>query len=81
MNHLPTGVSGEPDVVYEKYVAAGLEFLLGSRVIRYGSQRRYDPLPDGLMLPRSEGIVFPYDTKAASPAFTLGRDDIRRFGD
>jgi len=81
-NRLPSGVTdGTAEEHYEVYVGAGLEFLLGSRVIRYGAQRRFEAVPDGLMLPHGERAAFLYDAKAYAPSFGIVRDDLRRFAD
>ena len=72
---------GAVDRLYELYVGAGLEFLLGSRVIRYGSERLFEPVPDGVALPIGDRVAFLYDGKSAAPSFEITRDDIRRFGD
>lgn len=81
-NRRPTELpDGAVDRLYETYVGAGLEFLLGSRVIRYGSERLFQPVPDGVALPLGDRIALLYDAKAADPAFEVSRDDIRRFGD
>jgi hypothetical protein len=77
----PDLAEGAVDRLYEAYVGASLEFLLGSRVIRYGSERLFEPVPDGVLLPSTDRVAILYDAKAADPAFTVSRDDVRRFGD
>ena len=77
----PEFTDGTAEEKYEVYVGAGLEFLLGSRVIRYGAQRRFEAVPDGLMLPHGERAAFLYDAKAYDPSFGIERDDLRRFAD
>jgi hypothetical protein len=74
-------VDGEIDDLYESHVHAGLEFLVGSRVVRYGRKRAFVPVADGLVIPIREDGVFLYDAKSASNGFEVERDDIRRFAD
>jgi hypothetical protein len=82
LNRRPPEITdGAVDRLYESYVGAGLEFLLGSRVIRYGSERLFAPLPDGVALPFGDRVAFLYDAKAADPSFEIDRDDVRRFAD
>ncbi len=40
-NRLPTGMFGEPEDLFEKYVKMALEFILGGPVIPYGQERQF----------------------------------------
>jgi hypothetical protein len=46
------GFTGSPDDLLEEYVKEGLQFLLESRGYRYGQNRLFESLPDGLVLAR-----------------------------
>jgi len=76
-NRLPNSMSGRADTLFEVYVEAGLQFLLGRRVIRYGQSRSGEALPDGVVVREGRHIL--YDAKAASGGFALSRDVIRQF--
>lgn len=78
-NELPADLQGSPNDLFEIYVQQALEFLLQERVIRYGQERRFERLPDGLMA--SHNFVFLYDCKAAKDGYTFTRDSIRQFSD
>jgi hypothetical protein len=79
-NILPVGLQGVPDDLFEAYVHAGLQFLLRGRVIRYGQDRRFEALPDGLILTSSAPLML-YDCKAADPKYEFSRTAIRQFAD
>jgi hypothetical protein len=71
---------GDPSTVYEGYVHAGLRFLLGTRVLRYGQDRRFEAVPDGFgSLPAGQPFI--YDAKAAGSGYDVDRDTIRQFAD
>jgi hypothetical protein len=79
-NKLPEGLAGKPDDLFEGYVHAGLQFLLRGRVIRYGQERRFEAVPDGLMLSTKAPLML-YDCKAAGTQYELSRSAIRQFAD
>lgn len=79
-NSLPTGLVGKPDDLFEMYVQAGLEFLLQDRVIRYGQERRFKVVPDGLVLGRNSLLLL-YDCKAYSGGYPIKRESLRQFAD
>jgi hypothetical protein len=79
-NTLPTGMNGTPDDLFEAYVHAGFQFLLRGRVIRYGQNRRFEAVPDGLVLSKNAPLML-YDTKAAKEPFKITRTSIRQFAD
>lgn len=77
-NKLPKGLTGRPDDLLEAYVADCLQFLLECPVRRFGHERRFERLPDGIALGRSNLNVC-FDTKAYGEQFHPQADDIRRF--
>jgi hypothetical protein len=79
-NRLPRGLSGKPDDLFEEYVHAGLQFLFRGRVVRYGQERRGEPVPDGVVL--AEGApLFLYDAKAAGDGYKMSMEAVRQFSD
>jgi hypothetical protein len=79
-NRLPVGLVGRPDDLFEEYVHAGLEFVLHDRVVRYGQERRGEPVPDGFVSGR-RSLLMLYDAKAANDGYQVTRDTIRQFAD
>lgn len=79
-NELPPGLSGKADGLFEIYVHAGLEFLLQEKVVRYGQDRLFETVPDGLVLGR-RSILLLYDCKAAQDGYDIKRETIRQFAD
>jgi len=79
-NQLPAGLHGSADDLFEAYVHAGLQFLLRGRVLRYGQDRRFEAVPDGLVLSRSAPLML-YDAKASDPRYEFDRTAIRQFAD
>jgi hypothetical protein len=77
-NRLPRSFSGKPDDLLEIYCEECLEFLLECPVRRYGQERRFEPLPDGLALGRNRFNLY-FDAKAYGSEFHPTADDIRRF--
>lgn len=77
-NRLPPSFSGKPDDLLEAYSEECLEFLLECPVRRYGQERRFEPLPDGLALGRGKYNLY-FDAKAYGQEFHPSADDIRRF--
>lgn len=78
-NRLPAGLKGKPDDLLEAYSADALQFLLECPVRRFGQERRFEPLPDGLVLGRDQ-LNIHIDAKAYEAEFHPSADDIRRFG-
>src|SRR5690606_27184609 len=75
-NNLPSGLVGRPDDLFEGHVRSGLEFLLGSPVIRYGQERRFESRPDGVAV----GTFFClFDAKAYSKGYPIERESMRQF--
>jgi hypothetical protein len=79
-NHLPNGLKGTPDDLFEAYVHAGLQFLLRGRVLRFGQERRFEALPDGMVINSAAPIIL-YDCKAAASGYEITKDTIRQFTD
>lgn len=77
-NALPEGVDGKPDDIFEDYVKECLQFLVNAPAWRYGQERRFEKLPDGLILGR-DGFLLLFDAKAYAGGFPVSADDIRRF--
>jgi hypothetical protein len=77
-NRLPPGFVGKPDDLLEAYSQECLQFLLECPVRRYGQERLFEPLPDGLALGRNRYNVY-FDAKAYGQEFHPSADDIRRF--
>jgi hypothetical protein len=59
----------------------GLQFLLTSRIVRYGQERRGEVVPDGAGFLGASAPAFLYDAKAYSDGYEVGRDSIRQFAD
>lgn len=80
-NRLPEELRGRPDNLFEEYVLAGLQFAVGNRVIRYGQDRRFERVPDGIAWAGDPPSFFIYDAKAAGNGFVVDVDAVRQFGD
>ena len=79
-NALPVGLTGASDNLFEEYVHAGLQFLFHERVHRYGQERRFEALPDGLV-PGKHAPLMLYDAKAAGDGYDVTSTTIRQFSD
>jgi len=77
-NRMPDGFIGTADDLLEDYTKDCLQFLLECPVRRYGQERRFEKLPDGLSLGRDSFNLF-FDAKAYHEVFHPSADDIRRF--
>jgi len=75
-NRLPDGISGRPDDLFEEYVRAGLQFITGRRVVRYGQSRRGESVPDGYMSLGDCYIL--YDAKAAGGGYEVDAATVRQ---
>lgn len=76
-NELPDGLSGKPDDLLEIYFKEIMQFLLLSPAKRYGGDRRFESLPDGIII--GKDLVIQFDTKAYTNGFDFKSDDIERF--
>jgi hypothetical protein len=79
-NTLPSGLSGAADTLFEEYVHAGLQFLFHERVHRYGQERSFEALPDGLVAGKRAPLML-YDAKAAVDGYDVTATTIRQFAD
>ncbi len=77
-NRLPEGLNGEPDDLFEEYVRSALEFVIGSRIVRYGQKRRFEARPDGI-IPPHRGFYALYDAKAYGEGYKVTLDTVRQF--
>ena len=77
-NRLPDGLVGKPDDLLEIYAKESLQFLLSSPARRFGKDRLFESLPDGVVLGKGQ-IIIQYDSKAYSEGFSFSSDDIERF--
>jgi hypothetical protein len=80
-NELPPGLTGTPNTLFEEYVLAGLQFMVGNRVIRYGQNRLFERVPDGVGFAGDPPSFFAYDAKAAEHGYVLDIDALRQFGE
>lgn len=78
-NKLPVGLTGKADELFEEYVYVGLQFLLQNRVIRYGQERLFEKLPDGIAFGGS--VLLLYDCKAAHKGYEISSNSMRQFAD
>jgi len=77
-NKLPLGLAGEPDDLHEIYIAECLQFIMSSPTKRYGIDRLFESLPDGVVLGKDKYMIL-LDSKAYSNGFDFSSDDIKRF--
>ena len=77
---LPKGTIGKPDDLFEESIKQALQFAFGSRVIRYGQERRFENVPDGVSFPKQDLTVM-YDAKAYNKGYSFSKDSIRAFSE
>lgn len=77
-NKLPNGLAGKPDDLLELYVKECLQFIMMSPARRYGSDRLFESLPDGIVICK-DGFMTLHDAKAYENGFNFSADDIKRF--
>jgi hypothetical protein len=77
-NTLPGSLQGRADDLFEAYVRIALEFMLGTRVVRYGQNRRFGARPDGIVLPFRNFSAL-YDAKAYREGYEVTAETIRQF--
>ncbi len=78
-NELPRGLSGYPNELFEEYVGAALQFMTGRLIIRYGKDRRFESVPDGIAISCRKYVL--YDTKASKAGFKFEQETLRQFAD
>jgi hypothetical protein len=79
-NRLPENLDGRPDELFESYVWAGLGFLFQGRVQRYGQERRFEAVSDGVVRAGTTPWML-YDCKAAGQGYKLTQTSVRQFAD
>lgn len=79
-NRSPRGVEGKAEDLWEESTKCCLQYLLMEPARRWGNERRFESLPDGVAFGKS-GLVLLYDTKAYSKGYEVTADDIRRYAD
>ena len=67
-NKLPTGLTGEPEDLLELYASECLQYIFESPTRRYGSDRLFEKLPDGIVLCKGRFIIL-FDAKAYKDGF------------
>lgn len=77
-NILPKGLEGKPDDLLEIYSKECFQFLFKTAVRRYGKDRSFESLPDGIVL-GNDSTAFLFDSKAYKDGFEFKSDDINRF--
>lgn len=77
-NKLPLGLTGKPDDLHEIYISECLQFIMSSPTKRYGIDRLFESLPDGVVLGKDKYMIL-LDSKAYSKGFDFSADDIKRF--
>jgi len=78
LNKLPTVLQGEAFDLHELYVKECFQFILQSPTRRYGKERLFESIPDGIVICKN-GMMILYDSKAYSKGFDFSADDIKRF--
>jgi hypothetical protein len=56
-NKLPNGLEGEPEDLLEIYIKECLQFIFESPTRRYGKDRLFESLPDGVVIGKNRTIV------------------------
>ena len=77
-NQLPIMLQGDPFDLHELYIKECLQFVLLSPTRRYGKDRLFESLPDGIVVCKN-GTMILYDSKAYKDGFDFTADDIKRF--
>ena len=78
LNLLSEGLEGAPNDLLEIYSKECLQYLFKSPARRYGKDRSFERLPDGVLLVKNSS-AFLFDSKAYSNGFEFTSDDINRF--
>jgi hypothetical protein len=80
INQLPDGLIGTANEQFEDYVYAALQFVLPARVVRYGQERRFEKVPDGIAFGQDQPFIL-YDAKAYARGYPVKPDSVRQFAD
>jgi hypothetical protein len=75
-NRIPAGLLGKADDLLEDFTKQSLQFVTGRRSRRYGKERLFERVPDGIVF---EDLAILIDSKAYSAGFKIEADDIKRF--
>lgn len=78
LNKLPVVLQGDAFDLHELYVKECFQFILQSPTRRYGKERLFESIPDGIVICKN-GMMILYDSKAYSNGFDFTADDIKRF--
>lgn len=78
LNKLPTALQGDAFDLHELYVKECFQFILQSPTRRFGKDRLFESIPDGVVICKN-GMMILFDSKAYSNGFNLTADDIKRF--
>lgn len=76
-NKVPQGLEGKADDLLEEYVKDCLQFILSGKGRRYGKDRSFESLPDGVIL--GNGLTLLFDGKAYKDGYAPTADDLKRF--
>jgi hypothetical protein len=74
-NKLPNDIFGDPEDLHEIYVSESLQFALESPTRRYGANRLYEKVPDGLVKCKG-GYMLIFDSKAYKSGFEFNSETI-----
>lgn len=77
-NKLPKVLQGDAFDLHELYVKECFQFILQSPTKRYGKERLFESIPDGIVVCKN-GMMILYDSKAYVNGFDFTADDIKRF--
>ncbi len=77
LNKVPIGVDGKAEDLLELYTKDCLQYLLKVPVRRYGIDRLFESLPDGVVLGKGL-IIMQFDAKAYSDGFSFDSDFMLR---
>jgi len=69
-NKLPIGLKGEPEDLLELYTNECLQYIFESPTRRYGSDRLFEKLPDGIILCKGRFMIL-FDAKAYKDGFNF----------
>jgi hypothetical protein len=79
-NRTPSGLDEKPEDLLEESTKCCLQYLLMQRARRWGSERLFESLPDGIAFGKS-GLVLLFDAKAYTSGYEVTADDVRRYAD
>lgn len=69
-NKLPDGLTGVPEDLLELYTSECLQYIFESPTRRYGSDRLFEKLPDGIILCKGRFMIL-FDAKAYKDGFNF----------